>query len=69
MDDLAALRRRARELGLDRLTDAQLAEFGRAMAAAERHVATVPRAFPPADEPAHVFRMPPRDAGGRGNGR
>lgn len=62
MDDLAALRRRARELGLDALTDDQLAEFGRAMAAAEKHVATVPRGFPPADEPAHVLRMTPRGA-------
>lgn len=62
MDDLAALRRRAVELGLGALTDGQLAEFGRAMEAAAKHVATVPRDYPPADEPAHVLRMTPRGA-------
>ena len=50
------LRQLADKLGLTRLTDAHLEEFGRAYDTAMSHSGDWPRDFTPADEPAHVFR-------------
>lgn len=58
-DDKAELRRHAEALGLGRLTDEQLEEFGRARAVAQAHAADMPRDFAPSDEPAHIFRASP----------
>lgn len=50
-------RDKARTLGLDRLTDEHLAQFERATAGMERHLQRLPRGMPPAEEPAHVYRV------------
>ena len=50
------LRDKARALGLDRLTDEHLEQFGRATTGMERHLKRLPRDMPPAQEPAHVYR-------------
>jgi hypothetical protein len=55
------LRDKARTLGLDRLTNEQLAQFERAMAGMERHLQRLPGGMPTAQEPAHVYRAK-RDA-------
>jgi hypothetical protein len=49
------LRDKARTLGLDRLTDEQLAQFERATTGMERHLRRLPRGMPVAQEPAHVY--------------
>ena len=48
-------RRKADALGLERLTEEQLAQFQRATEGMQRHLARVPRDLPIAAEPAHVF--------------
>jgi hypothetical protein len=50
------LREAARALGLDRLSDAHLAQFERATTGMERHLQRLPRNLPAAQEPAHVYR-------------
>ena len=49
-------RDKARAIGLDRLSAAQLEQFDRAVGGMERHLQRVPRDLPPAQEPAHVYR-------------
>lgn len=50
------LREKARALGLDRLSDAHLAQLQRALETMARHVQRLPRDLPPAQEMALVFR-------------
>ena len=50
------LRDKARELGLDRLTDEHLAQFERATNGMGRHLRRLPSGMLPAQEPAHVYR-------------
>jgi hypothetical protein len=50
------VRDKARALGLDRLTEEQLAQFERATTSMERHLQRLPRGMPAAQEPAHVYR-------------
>ena len=59
-DDLTleAVRAMAAEIGLTRLTDAQLQELLRATRVAHARRAALPVAtLDPGDEPAHVFRL------------
>lgn len=56
MSEEADLRAKAHALGLDKLTDDHLAQFGRALAGMARLLQRLPRGLPVADEPAHVFR-------------
>jgi hypothetical protein len=51
-----AIRDKARALGLDRLSDEQLAQFERATIGMERHLRRLPPDLPAAQEPAHVYR-------------
>ncbi len=50
------LRDKARALGLDRLSDAHLAQLARALEGMERHVQRLPRDLPPSQEMALIFR-------------
>jgi hypothetical protein len=50
------LRDKARALGLERLTDEQLAQLERARTGMERHLQRLPREMPASQEPAHVYR-------------
>ncbi len=52
---MADIRETARALGLDKLTDAHLAQLERAMANVKRHTDRLPADLAPADEPAHVY--------------
>ena len=58
---MADTRETARALGLDKLTDAHLAQLERAMANVKRHTDRLPADLTPADEPAHVY--PAREGG------
>lgn len=53
-------RERARALGLDRLTDAHLAQLERATASMKRHIERLPKNLTVADEPAHIFQATER---------
>jgi len=46
----------AHALGLDRLTDAHLAQFGHALEIVAQHVQRLPRDLPPSREMALIFR-------------
>jgi hypothetical protein len=50
------LRDKARALGLERLTEEQLAQFERATTGMERHLQRLPLKMSPSQEPAHVYR-------------
>ena len=50
------LQEEARALGLERLSEEQLAQLGRAKATMARHLRRVPRDLPPAQEPALIYR-------------
>ena len=50
------LKRRADDIGLDRLEPAHLEELARAIASMERMVESLPKDVALVDEPAHVFR-------------
>ncbi|MDP6389123.1 MAG: hypothetical protein QF654_04440 [Alphaproteobacteria bacterium] len=50
------LKKRAAEIGLDKLEPAHLEELARAVASMERMVESLPKEVVLADEPAHVFR-------------
>jgi hypothetical protein len=52
---MADIRETARALGLDKLTDAHLAQLERAMANVKRHTDRLPTDLTAADEPAHVY--------------
>jgi hypothetical protein len=52
----AELREKARALGLDRLTDAHLVQFERAINATRKHLQRLPRDLPPTQELAVIFR-------------
>ena len=54
---IEGLRDKARALGLDRLTDEHLAQFERVTNGMERHLRRLPCDLPPAQEPAHVYRV------------
>jgi hypothetical protein len=57
------VRRMAAEIGMQSLTDGQLQELLRATQAARARRAALQLAqLGPADEPAHVFRLAPRDS-------
>lgn len=50
------IRDKARGLGLDRLTDEQLAQFDRATSGMEQHLKRLPGNMPVEQEPAHIYR-------------
>jgi hypothetical protein len=50
------IRDKARALGLDRLTDEQLAQFDRATSGMEQHLKRLPRNMPVDQQPAHIYR-------------
>jgi hypothetical protein len=52
----ASLREMAHALGLDRLTDTHLAQFGHALEIVAQHVQRLPRDLPPSREMALIFR-------------
>ena len=52
----AELRDKARELGLEGLTEEHLLQLERAIATMERHRARLPRDLPPAQEMALIYR-------------
>jgi hypothetical protein len=53
---MADMRETARALGLDKLTDAHLAQLERALANFKRHLDRLPKDLTGADEAAHVYR-------------
>ena len=55
-DHLDDLKAEAAHYGLIQLSDAQLAQFANAKAAAARMVGGIPRDLQAYDEPAHVYR-------------
>lgn len=53
---MSDLREKARALGLDRLSDAHLEQFQRALEIIEQHRKRLPRDLPPTQEMALIFR-------------
>jgi hypothetical protein len=53
---MADSRDTARALGLDKLTDAHLAQLERALVNARRHIDRLPADLAAPDEPAHVYQ-------------